>query len=439
MSAKRFIRTDFAPPYGAEVGLPHHGKVSEPLLREAAQREMAMIRALNPPLWKAPTQPLVREPELPADFATRVAKLDREIVEHGVAVDRSKLLALGKTRFTELLAADREARGEERIFGPRTDFTRWSGVDFCFTRLGALEATGIPARRNAEILSGAGMDREAVRAIAGFGDLWKSRVEPRAVQSVYRFRDVFESLVFGRAMLDRLSDDDRLRSSFFTGGTLRKVLLFRDWIPTLRAPLLSVTIREPLWHLIGWLAGEKSLAPDPAELAREIFGVRAPSAEMLRFAESLMQGFCLGLDGWTLWEYVGRLTRKARDYAELCRWRETLARRFPRIAAFHKEIESFFYRHVGSSSGSYRELDAKRYRLFVDEFLYDRLQRLSLIAALAIDEAVPDCVVARFQSWFLCETAKAPKALAETITAALRTAFPRSAFTVSISEDVTAK
>jgi hypothetical protein len=47
-----------------------------------------------------------------------------------------------------------------------------------------------------EIASESGKDREAVRSINGFHDLWKSTSEPRAVRAVHHFRSLFESLVF---------------------------------------------------------------------------------------------------------------------------------------------------------------------------------------------------------------------------------------------------
>jgi hypothetical protein len=425
-------------PLGAQIVPPGHDKkFSDTLSREAGERDMAMIRAMNPPtIRKELTRPPIREPELPPDFASRAAKLDKEIVERGIGVDRSKLLALGKERFTKLLALDCEARGEQRIFGPRIDFSRWPGVEFAFARIGAAQAS-IPERRHSEVLSGAGIDREAVRGIAGFDDLWKTTAEPRAVRAVYAFRDVFEPLLFSRSLLNRIGDDNRLHSNFFCGGNPRKVPLFRDWLKTLPAPLLSVSVREPLWHLVAWLSGERAPAPSQSDLAREFFGVRSPDANQLRFCDALMQGFALGLDSWNLWQYCGRLTRKAWDIDELTRWRQTLAKRFPRIANFHNEILAFFYRDVGTREGAHRQLDDKAHRLFIDEIVHDRLQQISFLVALAVEDALPGSLVARFQSWFLIEGAKQPKTLGEKITEALRTAFPGARFTVTIAEDVT--
>ncbi|PYK64987.1 MAG: hypothetical protein DME50_10650 [Verrucomicrobia bacterium] len=283
MNEEPRVTTSFWPPRNTEIAGAEQRGVSEALGREAAQREMAKIRAMNPPPWRRSRRPPIREAELSADFATRIAKLDQEIVERGVAVDRSKLLMLGKSRFAELLAADREARGIQRVFRPRNDFSRWSSVQLAFARVGALESS-IRARSNSEILAGAGVDREAAREIVGLQDLWKSIGYPPSIKALYNFHDRFASLIFGRSLLERIGDDNRVHSNFFCGGSQRKVLLFREWIRTLRGPILSISLRDPLWTLIAWMAGDKSPAPDASELAKEIFGVRAPNAEALRFS-----------------------------------------------------------------------------------------------------------------------------------------------------------
>jgi hypothetical protein len=71
-----------APPFRAEVSSPQHNEnFTAALSREAS------ARAMNPPAWEAPTKPPIREAELPADFASIAAKLDREIVARGVGID----------------------------------------------------------------------------------------------------------------------------------------------------------------------------------------------------------------------------------------------------------------------------------------------------------------------------------------------------------------
>jgi hypothetical protein len=422
------------PPPGAEHGY-RSPKVSETLGREAAEREMALVRAMNPPSLRQAPAPELRAPTLPDDFAQRCAELDKKIVEHGVGIDRDRLILLGKERFQQLLEADREAR-IERGFGPHIDLSRWGSVQFAFANLGALEATAIRERTNSEILSGAGLDRGRVQSITSFEDLWKSTSMPRAVSAVYTFRGLFESLLFARSLLEQIGDDNRLHSVFFADGNPRKVLLFRDWIQTLRGPLVSVAVRQPLFTLMSWMAQEKEPAPGPGELAREFFDVRAPAKEQLRFTEALLEGFCQGLDSWDLWQFVGRLTHKAPDLGLLEDWRRVLAQRFPGIAEFHHDIACCFYRPVGSGG---LELDHKRHRLFIDGLVHDHLQQISFVIALAVDDALPGSLVARFQSWFLCETAKPPQALHDKIDEALKIAFPDSTFTVEMAEEATSK
>jgi hypothetical protein len=421
------------PPPNTDVGgLTHSQGPSNALLHEAAQRDMEMVRAMNPPQFHSETPATqLPEPVLPDDFASRAVMLDRQIVEHGIAVDRKKLVSLGQDRFRQLLERDREARSEQRVFRTGHDFSRWSGVDFAFATIGALEATGIPARTNHEILSGAGVDREAVRTIDSFSDLWKSTTEPRSVRALFAFRDLFESLVFGRSLLEQIADDNRVHSKFFAGGyPSRKVSLFRSWLSTLRGPLLSVSVRQPHFALIAWLAGERTPVPSPTHLVHEFFSVRAPNKGQLLFCDALLQGFALGKSGWQLWEHVGRLTRKATDQVELEHRRSTLAKRFPAIERFHARVKRCFYRPVGD----HLERDDKGHWLFLDEITHDCLQQLSLMVALTVEDALPDSLVARFESWFLCEAAKPPKALQQKIDEALKAAFPGSNFHVTVEE-----
>ena len=118
------VQQTFYTSYGATVAGPTHDKSgSETLRREAAQREMAYVRALSgAPQRPRSSVPEIRQADLPDEFSSRVAELDKAIAGRGVAVDRAGLLSLGTQRFAELLVADREARNEQRVFGPRTDF-----------------------------------------------------------------------------------------------------------------------------------------------------------------------------------------------------------------------------------------------------------------------------------------------------------------------------
>jgi hypothetical protein len=419
-------------PFGTEVSLPQHStEVSEAISREAGERDLAMLRAMNPPTFEASTKPSIREPELPADFASNAARLDREIVDRGIAVDREKLLALGKERFARLLEADRLARDEQRVFGTRTDFTRFESVQFA---LAGAFAAAIPRRRHAEILSGHGADREAAAQISSFNDLWKLASEPRAVRAVHQFRDEFESLVFARSLLEQIGDDNRVRSRFFVGGSGRKVALFSDWLAVLE-PLVSVTVRGALFSIVSWLANEKQPSVGVLQLAQEISGARVPRLHEIRLAQALFSGFLLGYDGWELWDYVGSRTRCAPDFEALVHWRKVLSKRFRAIGDFHAELASRFYRDIGTREGAHRQLDATAHQRFVDQTVNGCLNVVSALVAIAATDAQP---VARFQNSILLE-GKTPKFLQARIESELATAFPSSTFSVAISEDVSAK
>src|SRR6516225_169866 len=76
---------------------------------EAAERDMAMARAMNPPRVRI-EPPRVRAPVVADDFLEQISALDARIYNRGVALKRDRLLSLGKERFAELLALDRTAR-----------------------------------------------------------------------------------------------------------------------------------------------------------------------------------------------------------------------------------------------------------------------------------------------------------------------------------------
>jgi hypothetical protein len=81
----------------------------------------------------------------------------------------------------------------------------------------------------AENVAGSGKEKDSARKVTSFDDMWKvSASEPNAVRNVYAFRDAFESLVFAQSLLERLSDDGKVHSPFFTGGSGAKVRYFED-------------------------------------------------------------------------------------------------------------------------------------------------------------------------------------------------------------------
>jgi len=397
--------------------------------REASARDMAYVAALGGHTVTRFALPPVKAPVLPQDFAQRLAGLDEAIYKRGIAVDADKLLALGKERFERLLELDRKARSNTAVIGTRTDLTDFASVQFA---LSAFESATVPARTTIEQLNGSGKDREQARKITGFADLWKdTRERQETIADIYSFRDLFESLVFGQSMLDNLGDDGRLHSRFFCGGKGRKLEYLHHWLGVLHNPLVSVTLVQPLWHLLMWLTGEKASPPSRIDLARDFFTVRSPTLPQIRLADAVLDGFLLGYTEWALWEYVGRQTRTMPDAVRLGTWRKALAARYPRVSGFQHEVRTSFYRDVGYGHESHREFDASGHRSFIDRTVHVLLRQVSAVLALALETAFPNSVVARFEGQVLCHGK--PK-LRAAITAHLAAAFPGSTFQVEFTE-----
>jgi hypothetical protein len=220
-----------------------------------------MIRALNRPATQIKPQLVLKEPQLPHDFAQQVGALDQQTYRKGIAVSRERLESLGKARFQQLLAADREARREQRVIGIRTDLTGWPSVCYAFLSTGALDQVPVPPRQGFEQAVGTNRELDEIRHVGAFADLWKAMgAQPRAVQRIYEFRDIFNSLVFGQSMLERLSDDGRVRSKFFCGGSGMKVRYFKDWLPALQGEYHRIILTTHLQAVVFWLAGRNPRA-----------------------------------------------------------------------------------------------------------------------------------------------------------------------------------
>jgi len=423
------------PPFtsAAEVAreLNERREAAAVVAHEAAEKEMALMRSLNrtsEPTPGAETLEL-KQPVLPKDFAERVADLDQQIYQRGVAVSRERLESLGKQKFQELLSADRLCREEQRVIGPRTDLTQWFSIHNALSATGTLAMIPVLRRTTHETYAGIEPERDEARAITGFEDLWKlSGVEPRAVRAIYGYRDVFESLVFGQSMLERLSEDGRVRSPSFCGGKLLTLSTFADWLPALEGSHYRVTLTNPLAAIVSWLAGEES-PPDVLELARDWSGLRLPSEEQIRAAQAVLDGFLLNYEGWTLWNYVGRRIRWLPDKLGLEPWTEQLRERFCKVVGFHKEVQSGFWR----AEGYYRRFDSAAYRRFINQTIKALRDCVASVVALAAAEHSPSTIVARFADWLLLESKTKPKArLGANIQEKLATAFPTAAFKVEV-------
>jgi hypothetical protein len=374
----------------------------------------------------------LRAPQLDDDHAHRVATLTQKIYERGVAVDRDKLLSLGKQRFDELLAADRVARSE-RVIGTRCDLTSFASVFLAFAQAGALQNLTVKPPTMHQQLSGMSTQLDEARQVESFRDLWKFfRSEPRAVRAVYAFNDLFETLVFGQSLFTWIDDDGRVHHNFFARGSSDKARLFDAWLAALKGAHYRVKITNALPAVVFWLSRETSEPPEARDLAKDWFGVRLPSQQQITFARALLEGWLLNHKDWMLWEFVGRATRTLPDKALLEHCSEQLRERFRSIDVFHRRVASSFFRPVTVHS----VFEPTRHRAFVNATLDQLLNCVSDVCALTIEENSPRdaaCVVAKFRDSVL-SSGKAKPQLVERIGAKLKATFPSSTLKLEIEE-----
>jgi hypothetical protein len=278
----------------------------------------------------------------------------------------------------------------------------------------------VSPRKQYEELYGFNKEVDQIRSVDGFVDLWKViGAQPQAVLRIYEFRDIFDSLVFGQSMLQRLSDDGLLRTKLFCGGKTEKRHLFDDWVPALRGEHHRISLRTHLQSVIFWLAGESRQLPDSGKLACEIFNVRSASPSQTTFATALFEGFLLGHSDLRLWEFVGRQTRRLPDQFLLKLWHDELNRRYRRIQFFHHDLEQCFLKEVGT----YYAVDLAAHRAFVDGTIARLRDCVAALAALAVEEVCPGTIVARFQDSLLCEQqpdASVSRKISDTLNAAFK-------------------
>jgi hypothetical protein len=372
--------------------------------REAAEREMAYLRALNGPPMPRAELPEIKMPLVSDDFPERFTALDEKILSRGIAIDRQRLQSLGQQRFKDLLEADRTARALQRIM--IQDLTSWPSVLQAFQMAGA--QVPVKAAKMSEQWAGQGQDREAVRTISnsGFQDLWKlSTGEVETVNKIYAHHDLFASLAFGQSLLDLIGDDDRVHSKFFCHGSGRKVLLFKQWLQAVKDSThwLNVRLVEPVAFLVCWLANEKRLNFPALEIAKEFFGCRAPTALQLDTVLALWNGFLRDYSGWHLWEFVGRATRTIPDERLLTHWQKLLARSYPGISQFHADLRAAFCKQVSTREGVYQKFEPAKHREYFDAVLQEFSSILSAVTALAVEDQLPGAVIARFDNWIIAE------------------------------------
>jgi len=394
--------------------------------RVAAAEQMEYDRALGRPPMPQPVLPVIKEPIVFQDFADQVAALDQKIFARGVPVNADKLLSLGRARFQTLLELDRKARSWQKI----ADFTRFDSVQ---DGLQAFEAASVPRRKSSEEASGDGQEKDQVRPIHDWSDLWKTGEREELLNDVYCFHDGFESLCLAHDMVEHLSKDGRARSRFFAGRQTPATKYLDDWLSVI-GPLSRVTLAQPIWSIVSWLADETSEAPTPASVAQDCFNVRAPNDKQLRTAQAVLDGFLLDYDGWYLWEFFGRATRTIREVDTLSAWRARLAKRFPRIAQFHVELRAQFRSVHGYGAEYHHKFEPAQHRAFFDRMIENRFDCASALLALGIDEVAHGAIVARFENSVLVDTKIKLANKRATIARQLQAAFPSSAFQLEFKE-----
>src|SRR5262249_8713877 len=101
---------------------------------------------------------------------------------------------------------------------------------------------------------------------------------------------------------------------------------------------------------------------------------------------------------------------------------------------FHDVLREYFLREVSSHGHGHFQFDAVAHRRYLTVETDKLLSRVSMLAALAIEETCPGATVARFDEWLLCRGK--PKSLTtERIADKLNTAFAGANFQVTTQEE----
>jgi hypothetical protein len=203
-------------------------------------------------------------------------------------------------------------------------------------------------------------------------------------------------------------------------------------VSVLERRLTTVALVQRRFHLLAWLADEKSPPPSPVDLARDWFNVRSPSKAQTRIAQAALEGFLLDFDGWSFWDFVGRQTRTAIHPDRLAGWRQNLSKRFPAISNYHADARAAFYRDVGFGFESHQQFEPTHHRAFIDRLVQNFLEQVSQVLALAVEDVYPQRLVARFGGGQVFATGKIKQSAK--ISAHLAKAFPGSAFELEFTE-----
>jgi hypothetical protein len=388
---------------------PNPEAENQALVRQAASEEMARMAAINRPASRPQTPtPVPKAPALPESFGRDMAELIAQVWQRGLPFSRDELLKRGKAEFGRLLTLDAALRSEQPLFGPKTDFTSFESVSSAFKRTRTTPSLPRPSM-DQELSGQAGAYRRAVE-LSSFGDLWKlSENEPRPIRKLHQYRDVFESLLFGRSLVTALGADGRVRHRFFAdpaSSDPARLQSFAPWRSSAPGRFLSVTLREPLAAIAAWLSGDvalgAALGSDTTEgpfiierLATTISGLRQPPAEQLTLARGVLSAFLSGRDcvgqgqqPLSSWSVIGAAVRKPVDLGLIKKWRSTLEAQFPRALAFWRSHAAQFYEQKGYGFNTAYAFDAEHFEAWANALLTSRRLTLIGLTALALSEAI---------------------------------------------------
>ena len=222
-------------------------------------------------------------------------------------------------------------------------------------------------------------------------------------------------------MLESLGKDGRARSRFFCGGKRRESDLSHRLAVRPRRPASRVTLVQPLWSLVAWLADEERRPPTTVDLRKRLFQRALPSATQIKLAQAVLDGFLL--------------TTMAGICGSLSAGNPHDSRREPVVSLAGTTGKTISQDHaisfrsafapsiamLASAATTITSSSQHRHRAFIDRHDPKLLDMPPLCCALAIEQTFPGAVLARFEGWILCKGK--PKQRAE-IHAQLAAAFP---------------
>jgi hypothetical protein len=321
----------------------------------------------------------------------------------GLHLNRTALVEHGQMRFRELIQLGRDCR---LIINLAVELTNFRALSAWMTNL---FPSPLPPLDLGEQLRGEKLSRAA--QIKGLDDIWRCPPDPLLHRIMAHWR-AFKPLVFGQSLLDASDMQGVVRSPFWSAGIAQAASikasqdalldLLADWsefiIPSGGESFLIVELNDLLLSVVAWLADDRQLAQAAAApgyaqtLARDLTGLRAPSARDVLKAHRLLEAFALGLDAATdsgkpalaSWDCLGGLER---DLTKVRHLLMPITRRFPNTAVWHGEaIGAAMIPQPSRFDGATYEFDAAGFRASLDSAIYGTLRHARCVAALAVSD-----------------------------------------------------